>query len=80
RAVALSTFNPFTMAATQEKVAVEIEHGKSAGNIVNIAAPRAQMQRPEGLEDGQGRKEWPLRLVPLPTTATAADQWTMTLT
>ena len=53
---------------------------RSSGNIVNIAAPNAQMQRPEGLEDGQGRKEWPLRLVPLPTTSTAADQWMMTLT
>lgn len=80
RAVALAAFDPFVMAATQAKVPVEIEHGKTAGNIVNIAAPNAQMQRPEGLEDGQGRKEWPLRLVPLPTTSTAADQWVMTLT
>ena len=80
RAVALATFDPFVMAATQAKLPVEIEHGKTAGNIVNIASPNAQMQRPEGLEDGQGRKEWPLRLVPLPTTSTAADQWVMTLT
>ncbi|WP_417726178.1 phage tail tube protein [Roseovarius sp.] len=80
RAVALAAFNPFAMAAAQAKLAVVVEHGKTAGNIVNITAPNAQMQRPEGLEDGQGRKEWPLRLVPLPTTSTAANQWSMTLT
>lgn len=80
RAVPLADFDPFAAAAAQDKLAVVIEHGKTAGNIVNIACPRAQMQRPEGLEDGQGRKEWPLRLVPLPTTSSAADQWAMTLT
>lgn len=80
RAVPLAEFNPFEAAGTQAKLAIEIEHGRTAGSIVNIAAPRAQMQRPEGLEDGQGRKEWPLRLQPLPSTPSAADQWTMTLT
>lgn len=80
RAVPMATFDPFAAAAVQDKLAIEIEHGKTAGTIVNIACPRAQMQRPEGLEDGQGRKEWPLRLVPLPTTPAAADQWLMTLT
>jgi len=80
RAVPLATFDPWAQAAAQGKIAVALTHGKTAGNIVSIAAPRAQVQRPEGLEDGQGRKEWPLRLVPLPTTSTAADQWSLTLT
>jgi hypothetical protein len=80
RAVPLATFDPFAMAAAQAKVAVALTHGATAGNIVALAVPRAQMQRPEGLEDGQGRKEWPLRLVPLPSTHSAADQWSLTVT
>jgi len=80
RAVPLATFNPFVMAETQAKLAVALSHGTAAGNQIALGVPRAQMQRPEGLEDGQGRKEWPLRLVPLPSTPSAADQWSLTVT
>lgn len=80
RAVPIAEFDPFSQANAQAKLSVALEHGTTAGNIVSIVCPRAQMQRPEGLEDGQGRKEWPLRLSPLPSTPQAADQWSMTLT
>lgn len=78
RATALSTLNPFQIAEDRGTLALVIEHGTTAGDIITLNVPNAQMQRPEGLENGQGRKEWPLRLVPLPTAGN--DQWTLTLT
>ncbi len=74
----LSAINPFTLAAAQTAVAVNLVHGTGAGNIVTLAAPAAQMQRPQGLENAQDIKEWPLSLQPLPTVGN--DQWTLTLT
>ncbi len=77
-AVALTTFNPFSLAAAQSSVAVSLVHGTAAGAISTLSLPAAQMQRPQGLENAQDIKEWPLRLVPLPTSGN--DQWTLTLT
>ncbi|PWE29966.1 hypothetical protein DDZ14_16115 [Maritimibacter sp. 55A14] len=77
-AVPLTTFNPFALAAAQTQVAVDLAHGVGAGKIATLAVPAAQMQRPQGLENQQNIKEWPLRLVPLPVTGN--DQWTLTLT
>lgn len=80
RATDLATFNPWALAANQGTVVLALEHGTVAGHIFRLDVPKAQVQRPEGLEDGQGRKEWPLRLTPLPSTTDAADQWTLTFT
>ncbi len=77
-AVPLTTFDPFTLAADQSSVAVSVVHGTAAGAISTLSIPTAQMQRPQGLENAQDIKEWPLRLVPLPSSGN--DQWTLVLT
>ncbi|WP_121064732.1 phage tail tube protein [Chachezhania antarctica] len=77
-AVPLSAFDPFTLAAGQTGVEIDLVHGTTAGSIAAINIPTAQMQRPQGLNNSQNIKEWPLRLVPLPITGN--DQWTLTLT
>ena len=77
-AVPLGTLNPFTMAADQTDVAINLVHGLTAGNIATLAIAKAQMQRSQGLENAQNIVEWPLRLVPIPTVGN--DQWSLTLT
>ena len=78
-AEALTLINPFALAAAQTAVAVNVVHGVGAGNITNISVPSAQMQRPQGLENAQGIKEWPLTLQPRPSAA-GNDQWSITTT
>lgn len=78
-AVAITTFDPFQAALDQSELAVSLVHGTGAGKIATLAIPRAQMQRPQGLTNAQQIKEWPLRMVPLPS-ASGNDQWTLTLT
>jgi hypothetical protein len=77
-ALPLTTFNPFALAEAQTAVALDLIHGTGAGNVSTLNAPTAQIQRPQGLEDAQGIKEWPLRFVPVPVVGN--DQWTLTLT
>lgn len=77
-AVALTTFDPYTKAATQARLPISLVHGTVAGSIATLSVPAAQMQRPQGLENAQGIAEWPLRLVPLPTAGN--DQFTLTFT
>lgn len=77
-AVPLTTLNPFDLAATGATPALELVHGVTAGRIATLAIPRAQVQRPTGLEQSQNVVEWPLSFVPLPDTGN--DQWTLTLT
>lgn len=77
-AVPLTTLDPYSLAEGQTKVAVQLVHGTAAGNIATLDVPKAQVQRPQGLEDAQGIVEWPLNLVPLPDSGN--DQWTLTLT
>ncbi|WP_126977473.1 phage tail tube protein [Frigidibacter oleivorans] len=77
-AVPLTTLNPFQLAYSQTTGAVALTHGTAAGRIASLAIPAAQMQRPQSLENQQNIKEWPLRMVPLPTAGN--DQWTLTLT
>lgn len=74
----LTAFNPFALAAAQTAVDVTLVHGTVAGRIATLNIPTAQMQRPQGLENAQNITEWPLRLVPLPTSGN--DQFTLTLT
>lgn len=74
----LADFNPFTLAAAQTAVAVNLVHGTAAGHIATLAAPAAQMQRPNGIENSQDILETPLSLMPLPVSGN--DQWTLTLT
>lgn len=77
-ATPISTFDPYALARDQGKVAVSLTHGTVAGNVFTLAIPKAQMQRPGDPTAAQGIMEWPLNLLPLPTTGN--DQWTLTLT
>ena len=74
----LSAFNPFALAAAQTAVPLVLTHGVGAGKIATLNVPAAQMQRPQGLSNAQNIKEWPLRMVPLPTAGN--DQFTLVLT
>lgn len=77
-ALPVSTLNPFALAAAQTDVPVVLAHGVGAGKIATLTMPKALMQRPTGLEDQQGIKEWPLSMVPLANAGN--DQWTLVLT
>lgn len=77
-ATPLTTFDPFSLALNQTKVDLQLVHGIGNGNVVTLDVPTMQMQRPTGLTEAQGIKEWPLRGVPLP--ASGNDQFTITLT
>lgn len=68
-AVPLTTLNPFALAQARTKVPIVLTHGTAPGSIFGVSTARAQMQRPTGLEEQDGILEWPLRLVPLPTSA-----------
>ncbi|MGK7757183.1 phage tail tube protein [Marinovum sp. B10] len=74
----LTSFDPYALARAQSEVAVVVAHGTTAGKIVTLNAPAAQMQRVQGLENAQNITEWPLRLVPLASSGN--DQWTLVLT
>lgn len=74
----LADFNPFSLAAAQTAVPVNVVHGVGAGKIATLNAPAAQMQRPSGMESAQDILETPLSLMALPVTGN--DQWTLTLT
>ena len=77
-ATALTTFDPFEKALSQASLDVQLIHGVGAGKIVTLDVPTMQMQRPTGLTEAQGIKEWPLRGVPQPDSGN--DQFTLTLT
>lgn len=77
-AVPMTTLNPFDMARTGATPAVTLVHGIVPGRRATITIPRAQVQRPTGLEQNQNVVEWPLSFVPLPDVGN--DQWTLALT
>jgi len=76
--LSLATHNPFSLAANQTTVPVNVVHGTGAGNIATLAAPAAQVQRPTGMESAQDIMETPHSLMCLPVSGN--DQWTLTLT
>lgn len=78
RAVPLTTLDPFALAEAMTLQEVILTHGTTAGSILTLNAPAAQVQRTQSLENAQNIARWPLRLVPLPTAGN--DQWTFTLT
>jgi hypothetical protein len=77
-AVALATYNPFSLAAAQTTQAISLIHGTAAGKRCTLAVAAAQIQRPSGLEQQDGVVEWPLKYVPLPTSGN--DQFTLAFT
>lgn len=78
RAVPLTTFDPYDLAETTGDAPLVLVHGKTAGLIATLNAPKAQILRPDSLEDASGKAEWPLRLLPRPSSGN--DQWTLVLT
>lgn len=76
-AVPLTTWNPFAKAEAQDAVALVLTHGTVAGRRATLTVPTMQLQRPQGLENSQNIKEWPLRAVPLPVLGN--DQFTLSL-
>lgn len=75
----LSGINPFTLAANQTDVAVNLVHGTGAGKIATLNVATAQMQRPQGMEGVQDIVEATYGLVAKPSGAGNND-WTLTLT
>lgn len=78
KAVPLTTFDPYAAALSDDDLPLVLTHGIGAGRIATLAMPKVEIQRPQGLEEAQGKVEWPLRAEPLPTSGN--DQWTLTLT
>ncbi|MET4247561.1 phage tail tube protein [Bradyrhizobium sp. LA6.7] len=77
-AVPVSTLDVYGLANSQATVAVNLVHGVTAGNIITIAAPTAEFQRPTGYQQNQGIAEWPLSMLALPNAGN--DQVSIALT
>lgn len=78
KAVALTIFDPYSAALSDDDLPLTLVHGTTAGRIATLAIPNLEIQRPSSLEDVNGKVEWPLRAQALP--ASGNDQWTLTLT
>lgn len=78
KAVALTIFDPYAAALSDDDLPLTLVHGTTAGRIATLAIPNLEIQRPQSLEDVNGKVEWPLRAQALPTSGN--DQWTLTLT
>ena len=76
-AVALGTYDPFTIAKDQTKQAIQLIHGTAAGGICTLDMTSTQQKRLTGYEQAQNVLEWPLEFTPLPTAGD--DQWTLTI-
>ncbi len=77
-AVAVSTYNPVTIARAGTLQAIVLAHSNTAGRKVRIDVASALQQRLSAVQENQGIAEWPLGFVPLPTAGN--DQWKITLT
>lgn len=76
-AVALGTFDPFSLAIARTRKAVVLEHGTTAGKRFALEAPTCALRRLTGFQNSQNVLEWPLQLTPLPDAGD--DQWKITL-
>lgn len=77
-AVALATYDPFTVAKNQTLKTIQLIHGVGAGKISTLDVATAQQGRLTGYDNQQNIVEWPLDFTPLPTAGN--DQWKLTLT
>lgn len=75
-AVALATYNPFTIAQNQTLQAIALTHGVAAGYKWTLDVASAQQHRLSGYANEQNIVEWPLDFTPLPTAGN--DQWKLT--
>lgn len=62
----LATFNPFALAAEQERCQLTLTHGHAIGGTCNLSLPAIQVMRPPDLETQDDISLWRLRLIPLP--------------
>lgn len=76
-AVALATYNPFTVAQNRTLQVIQLIHDTTAGRKIQFDAASAQQRRLSGYQENQKIVEYPLDFVPLPTTGN--DQWKITL-
>ncbi|GAB6040142.1 phage tail tube protein [Endothiovibrio diazotrophicus] len=75
-AEALSTFNPFTQAKNNASGTLELVHGTTGGNIVQVDAPIVQLLQPKyGEKDGVRTIEANLTFIP----TTGDDELTVTI-
>ena len=77
-AVALATYNPFSVAQNQTPQAIILTHGTAAGNVITMTIDQAQQGRLSGYGQEQNILEWPLSFMPQPDEGD--DQWSMLLT
>jgi hypothetical protein len=77
-AVAVSTYNPWTLAANMTEQVLALAHGVGAGKIVTLNIPKLQLQRPGGIQNVNEAVEWQLRGAPQMTSGN--DQWTLVCT
>lgn len=77
-AVALGTYNPFSVAQNQTPKAIVLAHGTVAGNVITMTIDQAQQGRLSGYGQEQNILEWPLSFTPQPDEGD--DQWSMLLT
>lgn len=78
KAVPLATFNPYATAAAATTAQLVLAHGTGAGKVTTLTIPRAQLMRPEGLENQDGVVEWKLKLTP--TSFDGNDQFSIVFT
>lgn len=78
-AVAVSAYNPMTIARAGTLQAIVLAHSNTVGRKVRIDVGSALQQRLSGVQQNQNIAEWPLVFVPQPTSA-GNDQWKITLT
>lgn len=76
-AVALTTYDPYTIAKAQTKQAVALLHGTVVGRKFQLDLPKCQQMLPS-YQEQNGIAEWPLTFAPLPTIGN--DDWKITLT
>lgn len=77
-AVPVTTMDIHGLANSQATVPVSLIHGATAGNILTLAAPTAEFQRPGGYSNSQGIAERGLKMLALPNVGN--DQWSLVAT
>lgn len=76
-AVALTSYNPFTIANNQTTQAIQLVHGTTANTRVQLDVSKAQQARLNAYAIEQNILEWPLDFMPLQTSGN--DQWKLSL-
>ena len=76
----IATFDPFTLAKNRTSIAVNVVHGITAGKIVTLNAPTAQVEMQESFQVQDEIYESPLNITPLPSGANGNNEFSIALT